>query len=99
VKGEIRPIAMTRIRPYLELIKFRYHISYLTVLFAALLFAGSINISLLRSLIALYLSFNVLFYGGIYSLNDLRDLKSDREHPRKKTRPLASGRVGWSPHS
>lgn len=84
---------MTRILAYLELIKFRYHITYLTVVFAALIFASRIDLSLLRSLIQLYLCFNVLLYGGIYTLNDLRDLKSDREHPRKRNRPIASGRV------
>lgn len=30
---------------------------------------------------------------GIYLLNDLLDLKSDREHPAKRYRPLASGRI------
>lgn len=30
---------------------------------------------------------------GIYLLNDLLDLKSDREHPLKRYRPIASGRI------
>jgi 4-hydroxybenzoate polyprenyltransferase len=30
---------------------------------------------------------------GIYVLNDLRDIKSDLQHPVKKNRPIASGRV------
>jgi 4-hydroxybenzoate polyprenyltransferase len=30
---------------------------------------------------------------GIYLFNDLLDLKSDREHPVKRYRPLASGRI------
>lgn len=30
---------------------------------------------------------------AVYALNDLLDLKADREHPKKKNRPLASGRI------
>ena len=84
---------MRKSLPYLELIKFRYHITYLTVIFAALIFARRIDLSLVRSLVQLYFCFNVLLYGGIYTLNDLRDLRSDRAHPKKKNRPIASGRV------
>lgn len=31
---------------------------------------------------------------GVYVLNDLVDLRSDRAHPRKRERPFASGRLG-----
>jgi 4-hydroxybenzoate polyprenyltransferase len=34
-----------------------------------------------------------LLASGIYVLNDLIDLKLDRVHPKKRTRPLASGRI------
>lgn len=30
---------------------------------------------------------------GVYCLNDLRDRESDRKHPKKRLRPLASGQV------
>jgi 4-hydroxybenzoate polyprenyltransferase/phosphoserine phosphatase len=33
-----------------------------------------------------------LVTSGVYVLNDLADLASDREHPRKRFRPIASGR-------
>jgi 4-hydroxybenzoate polyprenyltransferase/phosphoserine phosphatase len=34
-----------------------------------------------------------LFASGVYVLNDLSDLESDRQHARKRNRPLASGRL------
>lgn len=34
-----------------------------------------------------------LVSSGVYVLNDLRDIEQDRLHPRKRNRPLASGRM------
>jgi len=34
-----------------------------------------------------------LVAGAIYTINDLVDVEADRHHPRKKDRPIASGRV------
>ncbi len=35
-----------------------------------------------------------LISGAVYLVNDVADLDSDRRHPRKRTRPIASGRLG-----
>ena len=79
--------------PFVRLIKFQYHITFLNVLFAALLFAPAFDIRLAWRLAALYVSFNVLLYGGLFTLNDLADCAADARHPRKKLRPIASGSV------
>lgn len=40
-----------------------------------------------------------LVASGIYVINDLFDLESDRRHPVKRDRPLAAGRIGTIPAS
>lgn len=78
---------------YARLFKFRYHLSYASVILGALIFADPRSIDLAGPLAALYLCFNVLLYGGIYTLNDVADLESDRRHPAKSRRPIASGQI------
>jgi 4-hydroxybenzoate polyprenyltransferase len=34
-----------------------------------------------------------LLSSGVYALNDLKDLSSDRQHPKKRFRPLPSGQI------
>jgi 4-hydroxybenzoate polyprenyltransferase/phosphoserine phosphatase len=48
--------------------------------------------SLWRTLLAIVVF--CLTASGVYLLNDLVDLDSDRHHPTKRHRPLAAGRVG-----
>ncbi|MBA2257685.1 MAG: UbiA family prenyltransferase [Acidobacteria bacterium] len=78
---------------WLRLIKFRYHVTFVSVLCGALLFAPPIERQLGIRLVLLYCCFNVLLYGGIYTLNDIADRASDARHPRKGRRPVASGAV------
>ncbi len=50
-------------------------------------------LSLLGRLAVVFLAFCSLS-SGVYVLNDLLDRDADRRHPRKRHRPIASGRVG-----
>jgi 4-hydroxybenzoate polyprenyltransferase len=61
--------------------------------FAALIFAHKLDEgeAVLRS-IAAFGVFCVLS-GSVYLLNDLVDLEKDRAHPKKRRRPIASGRL------
>lgn len=78
---------------WLRLIKFRYHVTFGSVLCGALLFAPRIDRQLGVSLVLLYCCFNILLYGGIYTFNDIADRATDARHPRKGRRPVASGAV------
>ncbi len=49
--------------------------------------------SLLGRLALLFLAF-CLLSSGVYVFNDLMDRNADRAHPRKRHRPIATGRVG-----
>jgi len=78
---------------WLALIKFRYHVTFVTVISGALLFAPHIDARLALRLLLLYACFNVLLYGGIYTWNDIADRAADARHPRKRRRPIAAGTV------
>ncbi len=66
------------------------------VVFAAVLFSPAKvvlqNPDVLLVVVQGFLAF-CLLSGGVYAFNDLIDLKADRNHPRKKSRPVASGQV------
>jgi 4-hydroxybenzoate polyprenyltransferase len=76
-----------------SLLKPRYHLSYTTVVAAALLFARAPDGALAARLLALYLAFNVLLYGGIYIANDVADARADAAHRHKHSRPIPSGQL------
>ena len=64
------------------------------ILFAGLIFAHKFfdAFLVLRTLLA-FAAF-CLVSSSIYLINDIRDIESDRLHPLKKFRPLASGKIG-----
>ncbi len=78
--------------PYLKLLRVGQWVKNLFV-FTALFFSGNItNTDLfLKSIFAFFVfSFTASI---IYIINDYSDIESDRKHPEKKFRPLASGEI------
>ena len=58
-----------------------------------LFFAGQItNTELLVNALVAFVAFS-LSASAVYILNDYKDIKEDRKHPKKKFRPLASGSI------
>jgi len=63
------------------------------ILFAGIIFARELDnpVFLLRTVEAFILF--CLVSGGIYIFNDLFDYEKDKQHPRKRLRPIAAGEV------
>jgi 4-hydroxybenzoate polyprenyltransferase len=63
------------------------------LIFAGIVFDGQLTNpdSFLRVTMAFFLLCFVA--GSVYILNDLVDIEADRQHPRKRNRPIASGRL------
>ncbi len=64
------------------------------VLLAALIFAGTLRDTQRLWLALAAVGIFCLLSSAVYTINDLIDRESDKQHPLKKDRPLASGRVG-----
>jgi 4-hydroxybenzoate polyprenyltransferase len=63
------------------------------VVLAALVFGGGIMQAELMQTALLAVVIFCLLSSAIYTLNDLIDREKDRQHPLKRNRPIASGRV------
>jgi len=63
------------------------------VLFAGLIFSQNVfAVPLLLKSLAAFATF-CLLASSIYLINDVKDIESDRNHPVKKERPIASGKI------
>ncbi len=80
------------IRHLPELMRIRqWHKNFL--IFAALVFSLKLtSLELLLRSTAAFVVFCLLSSSG-YIINDIRDRKADRQHPVKRSRPIASGRI------
>ena len=80
------------INSFIALIRPHQYIKNLFI-FMPMFFVGQItNMALLNTAMLAFVAFS-LSASAIYILNDYQDIEVDREHPRKKFRPLALGSV------
>lgn len=76
----------------LKLIRPHQYIKNLFI-FLPLFFAGQVNnVELLVEALFAFIAFSISA-SAIYILNDYHDVAEDRQHPKKKYRPLASGEI------
>ncbi|MFZ5989688.1 MAG: decaprenyl-phosphate phosphoribosyltransferase [Bacillota bacterium] len=81
-----------KVKGYIKLVRPKQWIKNLFV-FAALIFARHVfELQYLQKVSLTFLYF-CLISACVYTLNDLVDAKKDRLHPKKKTRPIASGLI------
>lgn len=78
---------------YVSLLRIHYHCSFVGVLLGALIVTRHWPPLLLGRMFVLYVSLNVLLYGGLYALNAITDAERDSRHPLKQNRPVASGEI------
>ena len=65
-------------------------------IFMPLFFSGQIgNTELLLNVVIAFVAFSITA-SAIYVLNDYHDIEEDKQHPKKKYRPLASGSISKS---
>ena len=63
------------------------------IVYAALVFDGKLlDLNLFLQTTVVFFAF-CLLSSSVYIMNDLVDIEKDRQHPRKQTRPLPSGRL------
>ena len=84
-----------KIKDLIKLMRPHQYIKNLFI-FLPLFFALKItDTALLMSALIAFIAFS-LTASAIYTLNDYHDIKEDRQHPKKKSRPLASGAISKS---
>lgn len=81
-----------KIKAYIRLIRPKQWIKNLFV-FSALIFAKHVFELVFFQKVALAFLYFCLISACVYTLNDIVDQKRDRLHPKKKTRPIASGLI------
>jgi 4-hydroxybenzoate polyprenyltransferase len=92
-----RSDVLTRLRALLTALRPRQWTKNLAV-FVGVVFAGRLlSVTSFERATLAFVAF-CLASSSIYLLNDLHDLENDRQHPVKRNRPLASGRlpISWA---
>lgn len=79
-------------KSFLKLIRIHHWVKN-GLIFLPLIFSGQLlNVSLLTVTLLGFFGF-CLLSSFVYVLNDIQDIEQDRQHPTKKNRPIASGKI------
>lgn len=80
------------LKDYLKLLRVKHYIKNLLIFMPLFFGQQFFDLSKLVRGFAGYICF-CLVSSAIYILNDTKDIEKDRAHPKKKNRPLASGKI------
>lgn len=76
---------------YIKLIRIKHWIKNILI-FLPIICAGLLSVDTMLNTSLGFLSFSFMS-SFIYIINDIKDIEKDKNHPRKKNRPLASGAI------
>ena len=82
-------------KDYIKLIRIKHWLKNLLVFLPIFFSINILNINLLETILLSFLAFSFVS-SIVYIINDINDLESDKLHPIKKERPLASGKISIS---
>lgn len=77
---------------YLKLIRIKHYLKNLLVFLPAIFSGMLFDVNIFLRAVIMFLTFSFTS-SIIYVINDINDIESDRKHPIKKNRPLASGKI------
>lgn len=83
---------MEKIKSIIKLMRTKHYIKNLLIFLPLLASREILNLNKLICCLIGFISFS-LIASSIYVINDLKDVDEDRNHPKKKNRPIASGKV------
>ncbi len=78
-------------KEYLKLIRVKHWIKNILI-FIPLICSGKLCLNNVYTCIGAFFAFSFAS-SFIYIINDLKDIENDKKHPKKKLRPLASGKI------
>lgn len=80
-----------RVKAYLKLIRIKHYLKNVLI-FIPLIFARNFKLHTIKEAIFGFLAFSFMA-SAIYIINDIKDLKKDKNDPVKCKRPIASGQI------
>lgn len=79
-------------KDYIKLMRVKHYIKNFLIFFPLVFNKSIFNGKLFFATLLAFFAFS-LVASTIYIINDIRDKEKDKQHPKKKNRPIASGRV------